>query len=634
VEDVARPWRALAVVSLVLLASWLRFTGLSWGLRHPVHVDEGYFVGSTVAMVRAGDLNHREYRYPGLFFYLLAPGIALLGPERMEGPDAYLVSRALVAGFGVLNVVLLYWIGSKLVGPWGGFSGALLLAVLPLDIMTSHQVRPEIPLTTAAILAIAAFRRVSTSLRGDVLSGLAIGFGTAIKYSAPFLFPSYLLTRWLTPGRRLLGALTATGLILAVPLLCTPYAVLHPRLYGAGTRTLTDAYYVGYNGGTRSLADVYHLGETTFFNNLIYYLRDGESALGWFATILALLGVALSLRRSWRAWAPILVHPVTTVVVMSTATLVFPRQILQAMPLLCLMAGVPVEVAASRNRLAGLVLLLAAVVIPLRASVAYAEAMRRPSSEDLAVDWIEAHVKAGSRILETRPEASVGEKPGAALGLDPRRYDLVYYLAHPNPQRKKDLALLAPHMDLIITGPEGGGSWAADLQVVYRAPDDLAFKVPTRRLACTPVDLSGAQWSASESSEALADGLDPAGRPWSTSRPMRGGEWIEIELKDAAPVGRVEVVLGNSPWRRPPQLTIATASARGGYEDVDAVETRPSLKALMALGRPESRLLVLAPRPVHGVRIQQTGEGDLPWMVSTVRLEACREAPDEGRLLP
>jgi hypothetical protein len=178
-------------------------------------------------------------------------------------------------------------------------------------------------------------------------------------------------------------------------------------------------------------------------------------------------------------------------------------------------------------------------------------------------------------------------------------------------------------MDLVITGREGGGSWSSDLKTVYRAPDDLALATPIHGLACEPVDLRGAHITASERPEAAASLASGTG-PWATAGPIRGGEWLEVRLPEARPIGRVEVFLGNEPWKRPPAFEIATGQAPK-VEGVPVVADTPGLRELLGLGRPESEGLVLAPRPVRVVRVTQTAAGDLPWVVSGILLEACEE---------
>jgi len=121
----------LALVAILGLAAGLRFTALGWGLRHEPDWDERVFVQSAAWMVASGDLDHRFYEYPGLPVYLLAPAVLRHGPPEV-GPGAYLDARRIVAGFGVLSVLLVYVLGRRLGGEVSGLSAALLLAVSPL----------------------------------------------------------------------------------------------------------------------------------------------------------------------------------------------------------------------------------------------------------------------------------------------------------------------------------------------------------------------------------------------------------------------------------------------------------------------------------------------------------------------
>ena len=65
--------RLAPLLPLLLLAAALRFTGLSWGLRHRPQLDERFYVANVGHMLNRGDLDHGFYQYPGFFYYLLAP---------------------------------------------------------------------------------------------------------------------------------------------------------------------------------------------------------------------------------------------------------------------------------------------------------------------------------------------------------------------------------------------------------------------------------------------------------------------------------------------------------------------------------------------------------------------------------
>src|SRR5919197_3201420 len=106
----------LALAAVLVLAGVLRFTALSWGLRHVPHLDEQYFVENVRGMLARGDLDHRFHEYPGLMFYLLLPLEAAVDRTTLAR-RGYLVARALVAAFGVASVGAVYRL-------WRTMSGA------------------------------------------------------------------------------------------------------------------------------------------------------------------------------------------------------------------------------------------------------------------------------------------------------------------------------------------------------------------------------------------------------------------------------------------------------------------------------------------------------------------------------
>ncbi|HWX23872.1 MAG TPA: glycosyltransferase family 39 protein, partial [Vicinamibacteria bacterium] len=404
------------MVLIVLGGGALRFAGLGWGLRHPVHTDERVYVDNVVTMVEARDLDHRFYTYPALFYYILAPGIALLGHARRLGPDAYWISRGLVAFVGTGNILLAYVVASRLFGRAAGLATSLFLAVSPVDIRTSHQVRPDILLEGFGLAALLVFRNVGEDLRWDSRAGMLMGLATAIKFTGLLLLPFYLGARLLAPGPRLRGGARAALLAAALPVLLTPYAVLHYARYQKGPSEQLSMYYKEPGA------------EPRFWKNVAFYGEDGLHALGPLTALLVLGGLALGLARDPRGWAPRLLYPLTTLVVMSTPVLVFPRLILPAMGVIYALAGLPVEALARRHRTLAVLLALLAAAFPLRGSLRYVNLVARPSAADQALDWLVAHVPPGSRILETRPEgADPGREAGAMLGIDPARYEILYH---------------------------------------------------------------------------------------------------------------------------------------------------------------------------------------------------------------
>src|SRR5207247_629527 len=105
------PLRHVGVALVFAVAALLRFKGLSWGLRHPPHVDEQPFVDYARTLLARDDFDHRFYEYPGLLFYLLAAVLRFVPASAGDGAaagaatavkfsrallfPAYLVQRAL-----------------------------------------------------------------------------------------------------------------------------------------------------------------------------------------------------------------------------------------------------------------------------------------------------------------------------------------------------------------------------------------------------------------------------------------------------------------------------------------------------------------------------------------------------------
>lgn len=616
----ARGPRLLALLAIVGLAAHLRFSGLAWGHRHPMHTDEQVYVENVVAMLDARDLDHRFYTYPALFYYLLALAIAPLGPERWHGNDAYVAARGVVATFGVLNVALLCFVGARLVGEKAGLVAALMAAVSPVDVTTSHQVRPDVVLQVLGLLAIVALRRVGPGVRGDALMGLVIGVASAVKFTGLLLVPSYVLARLVTPGPRLRGLIVAGTVTVGVALACTPYSVLKARQYRHGPPRQLRQYYPG---PVTSAMVVRHAR---------YFLRAGVNSLGPLGAASFLAGAAILLSRSWRRWGPPLLHPLTTVLVMSTGSLVFPRYILPSMGIVHLAAAVPFEVLArgGPGRLLAGALAAATVVAPLRASADYVYLASHESAQDKALDWILAHVDRGARILETRGGASPGGDPGAMIGLPPGRYETVFFYSEDDAQGL--LPLIAPRMDLVVMYP--GEGWKA-LRTVYVAQNavgtpEAVLKVPANRPEDVAVDIRAARMSASGNAAELPRLVD--GDPstwWMTRQPLRGDEWIQMEFGGPVRVARVELVLGLKPEKHEPEVALMTSDDGVVYRAVPSVSARPPVRDQAAAGVQLSQELLLKPRPVKGVRILQLGRRSDPWTVAEIRVAARRRPGEE-----
>jgi hypothetical protein len=290
-----------------------------------------------------------------------------------------------------------------------------------------------------------------------------------------------------------------------------------------------------------------------------------------------------------------------------------------------LLAATPIEALARRSRPLAFAVACLAAWTPLRAAADYSWRMAQPSGQDKALDWIAANERAGARILETRPEARGGGLPGAVLGIDPARYEVVRLYSD---EDRIGLRLAAPEMDLVITGPAGEAHWAEALEPAFQANGPLGNPVlqlkrprPEARSNAEPIRLGAARVTASDnlkSAAALTDG--DLGTAWASAHAMSGGEWVEIVFERDVAVARVELVASAATREPDPELRVLGRGDGDGYEEVHAVSIRAPLQRQNPAFGPRSQVLALPRRPLRALRIEQRGVRSAPWSIAELRV--------------
>ena len=582
--------------AVLALAAALRFTNLGWGLRHVPPWDERVFVENVARMLTEGDLNHRFYEYPGLFFSLLAPLLAIAGTRDPPGPLAYLLARGLVAACGVASVALVALLGRRLLGRAGGLAAALFLAASPVEVRVAHMVRPDVVLETFCLLALLAFRKVGPSRGGDAVAGAALGAATAVKFSGVLLVPSYLLHRALAPGPRVRGLVIA-GLCAAVAFfLFTPYALLHGPKFVAGVGTQWS-YHYDQPGSYPRMA----LG----------YLRVLGIAFGP-AAFLAVLGLLL-VRRAWRDWAPLVLFPLVLVLTFATSDVRHERFVLPGLGIVALLAGASVQALRRRSAIAAALLAVLATLPSLGANATYLGERGRPLVRDRVADWVAAQAPAGARILSYDKD----------LGLDRARFVVFHPTEDPRLDRR-----LEHHVDLVVSGVREP-PLSETMDVLFTAlPERLreqqalfVYRVPAakKQLETLPLPPSALRVSQREAElSAMVDGrLDTT---WSTAGPPEPGAFVEIRLAEPQPFLLIELVAGPKTSGAGLRLQVEASSGGSGPRRIPA-KLVPSLPDQPRLDRASPvQVLLLEPICADRLRIVEGGRRTRPWGIAELRV--------------
>lgn len=350
-------WRcgkaALPVVLILLLAAALRFPGIRWGENYLYHPDE-WKVVNPVKYAFEGKWRLDEYNYPSAFHYSCVPVVWLLMRQGViPGPHHWLTHvtvRGMSGLYGLLTVLVVYFIGSAMQSRRAGLLAALALAVTPLHVVNSHYATVDVPVafwcSLVMLMAVSILKRASWWK--FVLAGLFAGSTAATKYNGglvvlspglALLFAQYTAASGAWWRRLLRTALAAVGLRvwLMAAAGCVAFAAWVPYVVWEWDHVIT-------NGILRQI----NIAKENFFLPYLdiapgpIYLWDTVLRFG-LGTPLLLVATAGFLLGLWRhrpvdivvgLWA------VTYYAGVSTAFLKFMRHLIPILPVTALWAGV------------------------------------------------------------------------------------------------------------------------------------------------------------------------------------------------------------------------------------------------------------------------------------------------------
>lgn len=590
--------RAALLAAILLVAALLRVIGLGWGLRHPPHGDESAFVMNVHRMIAEGDLDHRYYEYPGLFFYVLYPVLRAVMGDRPPGPQAYLAARGVVAAFGVLAVGLQFAFARRLMAPGAALFSAALLAFSLVAVQTAHSLRPDVALQAMTLLALLALLALDGGTKADLRAGAALGAAAAVKFSGVLLVPALLARRLLVPSRRVSGLAILALAAAVVFVAASPYSVLHFGDFVEGVETQVS----------------YHYEEPPDPDLVKSWPHMAGLYLGVWAKTLGAPGAALSLIGLWvaarapRTWGPLLLLPLTAIAVFSTSQVRHDRFLLPAMTVGFALAAAGWETVWGLSRRLGVLAAVVALGLPLLSSLRYVADVARPGTGDRAVEWAAAALPAGARVL-TRLDLGLDASRVEVLKvprLDRRAVVLAsdYVLA----TRRDDPEALAGLVPRASFGPLGR----------YNGPPITVYEVPAALRRRVAVPLDGATVTASSGLAELRAAVDgDRATWWHTDEIQRAGDFIEVRLPGPVTVSAVELELGAEVRfaAREPKVSVlhdgqwTSAPWTPGRTVVE--EQRP----------PASQLLVLdPPRAAEGVRVTLRRDSGRRWGMAELRL--------------
>ncbi len=426
----------LALLLVLLLAAALRVWGLLHDLPFSYFGDELHFMRRSMAM-GTGDLNPHWFHKPAFLMYVLAFCYGLYyGVETLVGrfhstaefgahflfePGPFLlIGRLVVAAFGVATIYLVYHIGRKVYGtPWAGIAAALAAAVLAPMVSSAQTIKSDVPCGFLMTLSVLVYLRAreTRSVHPLVAAALLAGAAMGTHYYAVVLVPAYLVLEALrgfsteVSWKKALGRCGLVGLLfLGGFLLSSPYNLLDPAWARENTALIENKLGLSEQPAARFEPDAqieYKPGPRAWGGAAGHFLGVVASrrALGIVLTVLAGLGLAVTLARRETRWYGLLVLIPCLFFFLAAVTIaayhVQPRHLNALYPLLATLVwpGALNVSRVARARWAALLVAALACVPTLAETVRYNRQINRLDSRLVAYRWIHANLPKDARIL-------------------------------------------------------------------------------------------------------------------------------------------------------------------------------------------------------------------------------------------
>ncbi len=409
----------LALLCIVALGFTLRLWTIGIGVPHNLEDDEPVIIEKALHMMKSGDLNPHFFDYGGFTIYLhlgVASARFISGAMNKEWSsldhvwegDFMLWTRTVTALLGTLLIYVMYRVGLR----WGvavALSTALLVAVHPHLVRSSHFALTDIPLTLLVALTLSSSLTAADDgrLRWFLIAGLMAGLATATKYPGALALLMPWAAAMTSPAVRSRAAagIAATGAMLGGFLIAAPYSLLALPEFLNNFGTLAQHY--NQPRPAMEVADQYL---TYLRNSFSLALGGWWNLLGWPALLLSVSGLILLIGKSrsrvdWTATVVLLIFPIAYFWLISHQSLVFARYALPMIPMLCF--GIAFALDGLRHAIAWrpfpAVALLLVVVQPAVQAAWWDFDHRRVATEELVARWLEHNVPPGDRILLETP---------------------------------------------------------------------------------------------------------------------------------------------------------------------------------------------------------------------------------------
>jgi hypothetical protein len=419
--------RFAILAGLTVIAAWLRFAGLRFGIPGTFRPDEEYMINPALSFQH--DWNPHFALYPAAQMYLQHAALWAYATvhgqpsnfrsfyEGSNYPTAHVVARALSAAMGTATVPAIYLAGAPVLGATASLAASAIVAVATLHVLNSKFATADaaavfwLAVTLAMVMRIADNHHLGSYLGAAMFAGVA----TATKYpagAAAFAIIAEHLWSDRRDNRSLVSVAVDPRIYLAGLTMIGAFFCASPYVLLDWPQTVRDYEYqkvfVLYGTSAAGLG----------WRWLLLRAMPDSFGLGLEMLILSALVWVLVKRRPGAVAAAVFVA--VTFATLSISKQLFYRYVLIPFPAMALLAGILVAdltdfAATLLGEKRGVMIVAAGFLLLLTPSfirdIQLDCLLKRTDTRILALRFIEQHEPPGATIAEIDESTPYGKVP-------------------------------------------------------------------------------------------------------------------------------------------------------------------------------------------------------------------------------
>ncbi len=418
-------WTLLALYGICLAALIVRLWGTDYGLPYIYHTDEIFEVKRALKLGALQLDFHRAFK-GGLYYILFVEYGALYIVLRLLGEirstldflvrffndptEFWMLGRITVTILGTLNVLLVYRLGRSLRSARTGLLAALFVAFAAGHVDSSQYITVDILMLCFLTLTCIQIARMidSGKQRSYLLAALFAGLAVSTKLTAITILIPIALARAhrvrieQAPLHRLV---LDKRVLLAFGSFIVTMAIVNPSFFPGLLNLLRRLLGAGGAGPLSTEMDPF---PSRTDNIVAFYINALIASMGLPVVILSACGIILALHRRLALEICLLAFALATFLLICfpwQPDLIYNRYTLPIQIILALFAASFLDQALDRfhhsrwTTLAGGMLILVAVAIPLSRTLRLDYLKTQTDTRTSAKEWIEESIPAGAKIL-------------------------------------------------------------------------------------------------------------------------------------------------------------------------------------------------------------------------------------------